>query len=229
MPFAVFAPRQEFPPMISEVVEVETEEQRRRRVSSRIRNEVQAQVANDLVRMAQAGKVADQWTTAAELNRLLDESGYWVTHSCVMARFLLPETCEQILTRALETLICTNPDAWIAAGDRFKPAFRDWNAYAAEKANVLAREMPGSDRTVLHAGPNGESLLFAHDNYSTDPRSRQQVESLRAKLFEAGISELGFGVSDDGRTWVMVVCSQDAESLNTALLSAWQSAYADAA
>src|SRR5215469_3218562 len=100
-----------FPPMTSELVEVESEEQRRRRVSSRLRNQVQKQVIEDLVTMSQAGKVADQWITPAELNQALDESGYWANNSCLIARFLSLETSEQILTRALETLICTHPDA----------------------------------------------------------------------------------------------------------------------
>ena len=212
--------------MSSAILEMETEEQRRRRVSSRIRNEVQVQVAGDLVQMARVGKVADQWTTAAELNALLDESGYWVANSHVMASFLSADACEAVLEKALEMLACTHPDVWIRSGDRYKPAFRDWNAYAVEKANVLGRELPTADRTVLHAGVNGESILFAHDNFSTDPRAQQEVNVLRGHLFEAGIPELGFGVSDDGRTWVMVVWSQDQSALNDALLKAWQTAYA---
>ncbi|HSZ56685.1 MAG TPA: hypothetical protein VK797_13540 [Tepidisphaeraceae bacterium] len=208
---------------------LESEEQRRRRVSAVIRNWVQAQVIDDLIKMARSGELADQWTTVAELNAWLDQRGYWVSHTDLMARFLSLETCEQILAEALETLVSANPDAWIGTGGRYKPAFRDWNAYAADKANLLGRQIPTADRTVLHAGPSGESLLFAHDNYSTDPRAREQVNLLRACLFESGIAELGFGVSDDGRTWVMIVSSQDQAVLNDALLAAWQSGCAAAA
>jgi hypothetical protein len=207
----------------------ETEEQRRRRVSSCIRNQVQVQVVADLMQMAQNGQLSDQWMTAAELNARFDESGYWVSHSHIMARFLSLETCQEILVRALDTLVYTNPESWVGVDARYKPAFRDWNAYAIEKANVLGREMPTADRTVLHGGPTGQTLLFAHDNYSTDPQGRAQVDLLRARLFEAGVTELGFGVSDDGRTWVMIVSSPDQAALDSALLEVWQNAYADAA
>lgn len=201
---------------------LETEEQRRRRVSAVIRDRVQAEVIDDLVQMGRSGELTDQWLTPAELNAWLDQKGYWVSHNDLMARFLSLETCEQILTAALDVLVNTQPDAWIGTGDRYKPAFHDWNAYAAEKANLLARQMPDADRTVIHDGPGGQSLLFAHDNYATDPQAREQVTLLRQRLFEAGIPELGFGVSHDGRTWVMVVSSPDPAALDAALLAAWQ-------
>jgi len=201
---------------------LESEEQRRRRVSAVIRDRVQAEVVDDLVQMGRSGELTDQWVTPAELNAWLDQKGYWVSHADLMARFLSLETCEQILTAALEVLVNTQPDAWIGTGDRYKPAFRDWNAYASEKANLLARQMPAADRTVIHDGPGGQSLLFAHDNYATDPLAREQVTLLRQRLFEAGIAELGFGVSDDGRTWVMVVSSPDPAALDAALLATWQ-------
>lgn len=201
---------------------LESEEQRRLRVSAVIRDRVQAQVVDDLVQMGRSGELTDQWLTAAELNAWLDQKGYWVSHTDLMARFLSLETCEHILAAALEALVNTQPDAWIGTGDRYKPAFRDWNAYAAEKANVLARQIPAADRTVIHDGPGGQSLLFAHDNYATDPRACQEVSLLRRRLFEAGIPELGFGVSDDGQTWVMIVSSPEPAALDAALLAAWQ-------
>src|SRR4051794_35796891 len=120
----------------------ETEEQRRRRVSSRIRNEVRAQLTTDLVEMARVGKLPDRWTTIAELNTLLDERGYWLFNPHVMARFMTTDTCQDVLEKALESLTGTHPELWVRAGDQFKPAYRDWNAFASDKANVLQQEMP---------------------------------------------------------------------------------------
>jgi hypothetical protein len=206
----------------------ETEEQRRRRVSSRIRNEVRAQVIDDLVEMARVGKLPDGWATAAQLNALLDEAGYWLTSSHVMARFMTSDTCQDVLEKALESLTCTHPELWVRAGDQFKPACHDWKGYASEKANVLRQEMPLADRTALVAGADGESILFGHDDYTHDPRAREEVTQLRGILRQAGIPELGFGLSDDGMTWVMVVWSQDEQVLNRALMEAWQAAYCSA-
>lgn len=203
----------------------ETEEQRRRRVASRIRNEVRVQVASDLMEMARLGKLPDRWATAGQLNRLLDEAGYWLANAHVMAQFMSADTCEDVLEKALDSLADTHPDLWVRAGDQYKPACRDWNAFASEKANVIRREMPNSDRTALLAGADGESILFGHDDYLRDPRAREEVTLLRGYLAEAKIPQLGFGLSDDGRTWVMVVWSQDADALNRALLRAWQDAF----
>src|SRR5690348_1923751 len=143
----------------------ETEEQRRRRVSSRIRNEVRAQLTTDLLEMARVGKLPDQWTTVAQLNALLDEAGYWLTNPHVMARFMTTDTCQDVLEKALESVTGTHPELWVRAGERFKPACRDWNAFAGEKANVLQQEMPAANRTALVAGADGESVLFGHEDY----------------------------------------------------------------
>ncbi len=206
----------------------ETEEQRRRRVASRIRNEIRAQVSEDLVEMARIGKLPDCWATPVELNRLLDESGYWLDNPHVMAQFMSADTCQDVLEKALESLTCTHPELWVRAGDQFKPACHDWKAYAAEKANVLRRELPNANRTALVAGADGESILFGHDDYQHDARVREEVTLLRGYLDRAGIPELGFGLSDDGMTWVMVVWSQDEEALNAALLEAWQTSFSSA-
>jgi hypothetical protein len=206
----------------------ETEEQRRRRVVSRIRNEVRAQVASDLVEMARVGKLPDRWATVVELNTLLDESGYWLSSPHVMARFMTTDTCQDVLEKALESLTCTHPELWVRAGDQFKPAYRDWNAFACEKANVLRHEIPTANRTALVAGAEGESVLFGHEDYQRDPHVREEVTLLRGILVKAGIPELGFGLSDDGKTWVIVVWSQDEAALNRALMDAWHATYCSA-
>lgn len=203
----------------------ESEEQRRRRVAGRIRNELLGHVITDLVELARVRKLPDQWMTAEALNRLLEESGYWAAHPHVMGSFLSPGACEAVIAKALELLITTHPDVWARAGRQYKPAGRDWNAYAVAKANLIRRDYPGAERTALHTGSDGASVLFAHDDYQNDSRARREVTLLRDDLRAAGIPELGFGVSDDGRTWVMVVWSQDEAALGKALFNAWQTAF----
>jgi len=207
----------------------ETDEQRRRRVVGRIRNELRVHLANDLVELARVGKLPDQWMTAADVNQLLEDGGYWAGHVHPLARFLSRSACEEVVAKALDVLACTHAETWGRAGSQFKPYNRDWNRYAADKANLLRRDYPRADRTAFHTGSDGASVLFAHDDYANDPRARKGVALLRQYLRDAGIPELGFGTSDDGRTWVMVVWSQDEQTLQRALFQAWQTAFGAAA
>lgn len=203
----------------------ETESQRRRRVASRIRNGLLNHVAQTLVELARQGVIPNQWLTAGQINRILDTRGYWTHHPDVMAAFLSPEACEETIERALRTLMTTHPDLWVGVGRQYKPAGRDWNTYAAHKANRIRAEYPSEERTAYFIGSDGASILFAHDDYETDPRAREEVNLLRKYLQEDGIPELGFGLSADRRTWVMVVWSQDDKALAKALFDAWQTAF----
>lgn len=203
----------------------ETEAQRRRRVASRIRNGLLNHVAQTLVELARQGTIPNQWLTAEQINRILDERGYWVHHPDVMAAFLSPDACEQTIEKALRGLTGSYPDLWVGVGRQFKPAGRDWNTYAAHKANRIRMEYPSEERTAYFIGSDGASILFAHDDYETDPRARQEVSLLRQYLQENGIPELGFGLSADRRTWVMVVWSQDDKALAKALFDAWHTAF----
>lgn len=203
----------------------ETEAQRRRRVASRIRNGLLNHVAQTLVELAREGVIPDQWMTAGRINQILDARGYWSSHPDVMAAFLSPQACEETIEKALIALTTTYTDLWVAVGRHFKPAGRDWNTYAAHKANRLRLEYPTEERTAYFIGSDGASILFAHDNYESDPRARREVSLLRKYLHENGIPELGFGLSTDRRTWVMVVWSQDDKALAKALFDAWQTAF----
>lgn len=207
----------------------ENDEQRRRRVVGRIRNELRVHVADDLVEIARAGKLPDRWMHASDVNQFLDENGYWAKHRHVLARFLSRAACEDVVLKALDVLACTHAETWGRAGSQFKPYNRDWNDYAAAKANLLRREHPEAERTAFHTGSDGASVLFAHDDYRNDRRARDEVAHLRQFLADTGIPELGFGTSDDGRTWVMVVWSQDEQALQTALFRAWETAFGSAA
>jgi len=203
----------------------ETEEQRRRRVASRIRNEMLDPVAHHLVEAARVRNLPDEWMTAERVNDLLTDANYWMTHPHVMASFLSPTACDELVGRALDQVIISHPDLWVCIGEQYKPAGRDWNAYAAQKANRIRREFPEAERTAYHTGADGASVLFAHDHYLDDPRAREEVSLLRKYLNDNAIPELGFGLSADSRTWVMVVWSQDEEALKKAMFDAWQTAF----
>jgi hypothetical protein len=47
--------------------------------------------------------------------------------------------------------------------------------------------------------------VFGNDNYITNDRARREVELVRQHLKEARGIEVGFGLSQDGYTWAMVV------------------------
>ena len=200
----------------------ESEEQRRRRVVSRIRGELRLRVADDLAELARVGKLPGKWMTAAQINGLLTESGYWAAHPHVLAPFLSPGTCDAIVAKALDGLACTQPDTWVRAGNQYRPTVCDWNAYAVQKANQIRLECPQIERTALHTGSDGASVLFGHCQTSADVQTAEELKLLRQYLRESGIPELGVGFSDDGKTWVMVVWSTDEAALSQALLEAWR-------
>lgn len=204
---------------------VESEGQRRRRVASRIRNGLLNHVAQTLVELARRGAIPDQWMTTGRINKVLDARGYWSNHPDVMAAFLSSQACEETVEKALVALTTSYPDLWVGVGRHFKPAGRDWNTYAAHKANRIRMEYPDENRTAYSIGSDGASILFAHDHYESDPRARQEVGLLRKYLQENGIPELGFGLSKDRKTWVMVVWSQDDTALAKALFDAWQTTF----
>jgi hypothetical protein len=47
--------------------------------------------------------------------------------------------------------------------------------------------------------------VFGKDNYLTDARTRRAVELLRQRIKMGEGRELGFGVSEDGLTWALLV------------------------
>jgi hypothetical protein len=202
----------------------ETEAQRRRRVSSRIRNELIPHIADALVEAARQRKIPNDWLTADFYNDLLEDLGCWDSHPDPMAAFLSPEGRAQVVEKALDQLTVSHADLWACAGDKYKPAGRDWNDYAAKKASLIRQQFPLAERTAYHVGADGASVLFAHDDFVNDPRAIKEVALLRQHLADKNIPELGFGLSEDGKTWVMIVYSDDAQSLERALFKAWETA-----
>jgi hypothetical protein len=76
--------------------------------------------------------------------------------------------------------------------------------------------------TILFGYP---CFVYGRDDYSNDARARHEVALLREHLDRVGIPVLGFGVSDDGHTWLMIVGSADDDLVQRLLTVAWREAF----
>jgi hypothetical protein len=47
--------------------------------------------------------------------------------------------------------------------------------------------------------------IFGNDNYIAEAKARREVELMRRRLRELGAEEAGFGLSQDGFTWALLV------------------------
>jgi hypothetical protein len=47
--------------------------------------------------------------------------------------------------------------------------------------------------------------VFGNDNYVADLKARRAVELVRQRLKDGEARELGFGISEDGQTWALLV------------------------
>jgi hypothetical protein len=47
--------------------------------------------------------------------------------------------------------------------------------------------------------------IFGNDNYIAETKARREVELIRRQLRELGAEEAGFGLSQDGYTWALLV------------------------
>ncbi len=201
---------------------VETETERRKRVVGRIRQDLLESLADDLAAMAEGGELPEEWLYPRELNRILDDGGYWLSHADPMAPFLAPQACESLLQRALTALASRGSRSWWHEGDRFRANSVDWQTRAHETANRLRCECPGGARTALYGGLDDASVIFGSDRCDADTAARGQITALRRYLRAAGILELAFATSDDGETWVMLVWTKEEALLGKVLFSAWQ-------
>jgi hypothetical protein len=51
--------------------------------------------------------------------------------------------------------------------------------------------------------------IFGNDNYMAEVKARREVELMRKRLGELGAEEAGFGLSQDGYTWALLVRCDD--------------------
>ena len=51
--------------------------------------------------------------------------------------------------------------------------------------------------------------IFGNDNYIAEAKARREVELTRGRLRDFGAEEVGFGLSQDGYTWALLVRGDD--------------------
>src|SRR5689334_21705537 len=51
--------------------------------------------------------------------------------------------------------------------------------------------------------------IFGNDNYIAEAKARREVELTRCRLRDCGAEEVGFGLSQDGYTWALLVRGDD--------------------
>ena len=102
----------------------------------------------------------------------------------------------------------------------------DWDADARDNANRAQRDASHIPRGVIPVPKVGVSVVFGNDDYAHDHRARLEVTIFRQHLHDAGTAELGFGQSDDGRSWAMIVQASDEPALTAALVDSWRIAFA---
>ncbi len=66
----------------------------------------------------------------------------------------------------------------------------------------LVEDLPGPLQVVEAGTVLG---VFGNDNYVAEVRARREVELTRLRVQAAGAREVGFGLSEDGFTWAMLV------------------------
>jgi hypothetical protein len=88
----------------------------------------------------------------------------------------------------------------------------NWNAVAADLAGYVKVNLPSISRGSISIpfGTEREVVaVFAHDARPMYHRRRRQMDLVRCALAEVGVDEAGFGVSDDGCCWTLVVSSSE--------------------
>jgi hypothetical protein len=63
----------------------------------------------------------------------------------------------------------------------------------------------------IHFVEDGSAVVgvFGNDNYRADAKARREVELIRTSLQETDAEEVGFGLSQDGFTWALLVRVND--------------------
>ena len=84
-----------------------------------------------------------------------------------------------------------------------------WAPLATGLARYVREFLPDSRRGALPIrlpGGSGQIVgVFGNDGYTVDERVKQEVAALRQRLREAALEELGFGLSEDGHAWALLV------------------------
>lgn len=83
----------------------------------------------------------------------------------------------------------------------------NWSLLAKLLAIIAHQRLDHFHRAAFCLDATEDHLIiavFGNDGYTSNSRSRQEVESFRQGLQETGNDELGFSLSPDGETWVLL-------------------------
>src|SRR5919199_1870196 len=85
----------------------------------------------------------------------------------------------------------------------------NWNALATGLAVYVREFLPHARRgalTIRLPRSVGHVIgVFGDDGYTEDARVKTEVAALRERSQEAVLDELGFGLSEDGHAWALLV------------------------
>lgn len=99
----------------------------------------------------------------------------------------------------------------------------NWQAEAEGAAQVAASgEIAEIQRGALPWDTPGVSVVFGNDGYEQHERARRSVDHLRGLLGDEGVEVLGFGTSERGTTWAMLVRHSDFRWLTNLIWIAWK-------
>ena len=99
----------------------------------------------------------------------------------------------------------------------------NWQAEATGAARVAASgEIAEIERGALPWDSPGISVVFGNDGHELHERARRSVYHLRGLLGDEGVEELGFGTSEGGTTWAMLVRHSDFRWLTHLVRTAWK-------
>jgi hypothetical protein len=86
---------------------------------------------------------------------------------------------------------------------------KDWDVFATDLTNHVRSHWPALDRGAVLMPCVDEAATFAlvfANNGSAEPEAmHDEVDRIREALRGEDMEDLGFGLSDDGCTWTMVV------------------------
>jgi hypothetical protein len=83
------------------------------------------------------------------------------------------------------------------------------NLTSVERGAVPVRLVDDSAGSVRAIEEGTVLGLFGNDNYIAESKSRREVELTRRRLPDFGAEEVGFGLSEDGYTWALLVHCRD--------------------
>ena len=107
----------------------------------------------------------------------------------------------------------------------------DWKAEAKRAAKLVSKDMFEAHRGAIRLPHPEVCAAFGNDGYCDSDKVQAQVRFLRQSCDEHGIRWLGFGLSEDDFSGVMLFSCPDVEWLNAVVWQAWHDAtsvYGDA-